>query len=64
MKHCILFKLHFKILLLNVVLFQGTMTVYPHAGKGKVYIEYEFPYFALYTFPGGKVRENKLLLKT
>ena len=31
------------------------MTVYPHAGKEKVYIEYEYAYFVLYIFP---VREK------
>lgn len=54
MRHCILLKIHFKILLWNIVLRQGVMTLYPHAGKEKAYIEYEFVYFVLHTFPREK----------
>ena len=60
MKPCVLHNYISKHLLWNIVLFQGMMTVYPHAGKEKVYIEYEYAYFVLYIFP---VRETTILCK-
>ena len=37
------------------------MTVYPHAGKEKVYIEYEFAYFVLHISPGDKEKQQSLV---
>lgn len=53
-----LLKLHFKILLFHIVLFQGMMNVYQHAGKEKVYTEYVFASFVLYSFPVEKEKQQ------